>query len=257
MGSIGLLSPARRVKQSMCTLKIRAQNAIHAAGWGQWQALVPIDSFMSSCELAIRALREKNHEFGDYLEFGVSRGTSMACMYHALRNSGLTDARLFGFDSFEGMPDEASEQGWLPGQYASTIGATRRYLKTMGVNLRNFRLIKGWFKESLTAATIERFNLRRASIIMVDCDIYSASKEALWFCAPLIAKEAVIIFDDWGWRADNNQIGQQEAYAEFLEAFPHFQSLSLEPAHIPQARIFLLTRHNPQRETPASGPATS
>jgi hypothetical protein len=205
--------------------------------------LVPEDAFGECCDGAIRALKDQGHNpFGAYLEFGVSRGTSLAAMHHALERAGLPHVLLLGFDSFEGMPLEAQEQGWPPGAYRSTISATRKYLQTKGVKLDRVRLIEGWFKDTLTQDTIARVGLTKASLIMVDCDIYSASREALWFSEPLIHDMAVIFFDDWGWRGDINEVGQKEAFAEFLEAFPTLSAEKL-PAYIPQARVFLVKRH--------------
>ena len=227
VGLLGLVQSLKRIPRAM--------------GWLGWDPLVPEEEFLASCDLAIESLRAKGHEFGDYLEFGVSRGTSMACMHHALRKAGLLGVRLIGFDSFKGLPSEASGQGWKPGEYASTISATKRYLKKAGIDPGELHLIKGWFRDTLTPKTVTQLRLRVASLIMVDCDIYTASKEALWFCEPLISDRTVIIFDDWGWRADVGEIGQQEAYAEFLEAFPHYTSEPLS-AYMPQARMFLVTR---------------
>ena len=212
-----------------------------ARGWIEWQPLVPSEPFSRSCDRAISTLRNDGHEFGDYLEFGVSRGTSMACMFHALQRAALDNVRLVGFDSFAGMPVEAETQGWKRGAYASTLTATRRYLKRNGVDLDRVRLIKGWFRDTLTDRTVRQLDLRKASLIMVDCDIYTASKEALWFCEPLITDTAVIMFDDWGSRADYDELGQREAFAEFLAEFADFSAEPLE-AYIPEARIFLLKR---------------
>ena len=228
--SVGLLGLARRARQ-----------ALLAEGWLEWRPLLPAGPFSASCALAIETLGAHGHEFGDYLEFGVSRGTSMSCMYQALRRAGLAHVRLIGFDSFEGMPSEAAGQGWAPGTYASTMGATKRYLKRAGVDAANVHLVKGWFRDTLTPQTTARLGLRKASLIMVDCDIYTASKEALWFCEPLIADRVVIIFDDWGWSADRGEAGEREAFAEFRKAFPQFAVEPL-PAYIPQARMFLVTR---------------
>ena len=233
--SVGLLKTARRGKRAV-------YESLHARGWVGWTSLVPEQQFTISCDLAIRTLATAGYQFGCYLEFGVSRGTSMACVYHALRRAGLSDVKLIGFDSFEGMPPESAGQGWKPGRYASTIGATRRYLKKAGVDVNQVHLVKGWFRDTLSPEAATRLNIDKASLIMVDCDIYTASKEALWFSEPLIKDKAVIIFDDWGWRSDQGEIGQQDAYTEFLEAFPQFITESL-PAYIPQARMFLVTRY--------------
>ena len=93
--------------------------------------------------------------------------------------------QLVGFDSFEGMPAEAAAEGWTPGAYRSTLAATRRYLSSQGVKFENVELVKGWFEDTLTPATRERLGLTKASLIMVDCDTYSATKLALEFTLPL------------------------------------------------------------------------
>ena len=85
-------------------------------------------------------------------------------------------------------------------------------------------LVKGWFKDTLTEKTRRELALDKASLIMVDCDIYSASKDALRFSEPHIRKHAVILFDDWGWR--EGEIGQKEAFEELLAAHP---DLTAEP----------------------------
>lgn len=60
---------------------------------------------------------------GGYVEFGIGGGTStMECIHKATGALGLESMRLFGFDSFEGLPDD--------GDYAGTswceAGSTRR-----------------------------------------------------------------------------------------------------------------------------------
>ncbi|MEM1383965.1 MAG: TylF/MycF/NovP-related O-methyltransferase [Pseudomonadota bacterium] len=242
LDTVGLRGAAQRVKRWL-----------HARGWVRWEPLVPHDAFSESCDQAIASLRAADHQFGDYLEFGVSRGTAMACMHHALRRAGLGRVRVFGFDSFEGMPEESAGQGWRPGLYASTIGATRAYLREAGVDMGGVTLTKGWFKDTLTEETKSSLGLGRASLILLDCDIYSATKEALWFCEPLIGDETVLIFDDWGWQADKGEIGQREAFREFLDTFPQFQIAQELPGYIPQARIFRVARIPGADESPRPG----
>jgi O-methyltransferase len=216
--------------------------------WG-WKILVPKEEFTHCARNAIRTLQRSDQAepTGDYLEFGVSRGTSLACMFHALASEHASNVRLIGFDSFEGMPAEAATQGWRPGAYRSTIHTTRRYLSKAGVDLTRVQLVKGWFDDTLTSETRRRLDISKASLIMIDCDIYTASRQALWFCEPLIHDQAVIFFDDWGWRSDLEKIGQREAFDEFLAEFP---SLSAEPlpAYLPQARVFLVIRLAKERE---------
>jgi O-methyltransferase len=206
-----------------------------------WTPLSPKEQFAACCRMAIEELAKHGHEFGDYLEFGVSRGTSFAVMHDALAEKGLNSVRLFGFDSFEGLPPEAEKEGWKAGDFYSAISATRKYLRERGIDWTRSILIKGWFGETLNDETIRKFEIERASLIMVDCDIYSASRDALWFSEPLIGDHAVIFFDDWGAGPLENRIGQIEAFDELLRAFPHLRADPM-PSYAEHARVFLVSR---------------
>ena len=96
------------------------------------------------------------------------------------------------------------------------------------MDLDRVTLVKGWFRDSLNEATKERLKLQKASLIMVDCDIYAATKEVLTFVLPLVRDRAVIIFDDWGWRSDLGEIGQREAYQECIENVEEFKVKRLD-----------------------------
>jgi O-methyltransferase len=226
----------------------RAQLIAH--GVGPWRPLVPEDDLKECIRNALDRLMEGESGFrmGNYLEFGVSRGTSLACVYQVLNEKGLLHNRLFGFDSFKGMPAEAANEGWRAGQYHSTLGATRRYLRKRGVDADRTCLVKGWFADTLKPEKVSEYDIDHASLIMIDCDIYSASKDALDFCAPLIRSAAVIMFDDWGWRSDKNLIGQREAFEEFLANNPDFTADPL-PAYHRAARAFMVRRTHVMKST--------
>ena len=69
-----------------------------------YMPLVDHDQIEPKYEMAWKQLREHSPLLGDYLEFGVSRGHSMASMHRVISRLKLDRVRLFGFDSFEGMP---------------------------------------------------------------------------------------------------------------------------------------------------------
>lgn len=163
---------------------------------------------------------------GDYLEFGVFTGTSMICMHQTLGELDLRQVRLFGFDSFEGLPDNAADTDkgiWQPGAYKAELETVRARFARAGIPAEQVTLVKGWFSDTLTPDTASHLGLRKAGVIMVDADMYSSSKEALDFCAPLIKDEAVIIFDDW-YAGDGllvaENMGQKRAFDEFLAENP-------------------------------------
>lgn len=243
---VGLGSPARRVASRLPKIASRLRDM----GVLPWKPLVPEAALTGCLRHALRELRRREPAaaLGDYLEFGVSRGTSMACAYRVLQEGAPPHVRLIGFDSFEGMPPEAACEGWRPGEFRSTLAATRRHLAARGVDLGRVALVEGWFKDTLTPATRARLAIGKASLILVDCDIYTASKEALAFSEPLIRGHAVVAFDDWGLESRMRSLGQKEAFEEFLAAHPDIRAEPLA-AYAPQARVFMLSRR------PAVGPA--
>lgn len=179
-------------------------------------------------------------KIGDYLEFGVSHGTSLSIMYKVLKQLNLDRVRIFGFDSFEGMPPVAAhedENRWQPGEFASSIEATTEYLSNHGVDLKRTFLIKGWFSDTLTSTVINKYGIHKASVIMIDCDIYSSSKQALDFCKSLIKDKAIIFFDDW---IEDKNYGEPRAWEEFLNENPTFKAKEFG-AYQPTGRIFEIT----------------
>ena len=180
-------------------------------------------------------------DLGAYVEFGVSRGTSMSCVYNVLKAKKIDHVRLVGFDSFEGMPEESASEGWTPGAYRSTLAATKSYMASQGVTFEHIELVKGWFDDTLTPEIKQTLGLTKASMLMVDCDSYSATKLALEFSLPLIHEQAIVIFDDWGARSDRDMIGQREAYQECVVDRGEFTTKPLSSYH-ERARVFLFTR---------------
>lgn len=193
--------------------------------------------------------REPAARLGDYVEFGVYHGTSLACMYDARTQLGLSEMRLFGFDSFEGLPPSAAHEDgglWSPGQFKSTMGLTRENLRRWGVPPDAVRLVKGWFSQTCTPETRTRLGLTRASVIMVDCDLYSSTRAALAFCEPLVDTQTVLVFDDW--HASNlaeKGMGEAKAFEEFLAEHPHLSARELPGLNYKDKRdpmLFLVSR---------------
>lgn len=196
--------------------------------------------------LLLLAERQGESSLGDYLEFGVYNGTSMICMYNVLEELGFNNIRMFGFDSFEGLPETAAkddEGSWHQGQFCCDYEFTRKVLYFEGIDEDRFFLIKGWFSDTLNDQLIRTHNITKASVIMIDCDMYLSAKEALAFCAPLIGKEAVILFDDW-YSANNlagRNLGEKRAFDEFLSKNTNFKTEELN-SYCENAKIFLVSR---------------
>jgi predicted O-methyltransferase YrrM len=190
------------------------------------------------------------HQIGDYLEFGVYNGSSLVCMFRALDYLHIEQVRLFGFDSFQGLPRDAlpgDEGTWLGGEFSSSQEFAQAVLTHEAVDLDRVWLVKGWFDEILTDRFKAKHELKKAGLIMIDCDIYSSAKEALRFCAPLIKDEAVVVFDDWGsGNLAERDLGEKRAFDEFLRDNPDLMAERLPDLRYTEAsEVFLVkrTRH--------------
>jgi hypothetical protein len=180
--------------------------------------LVDPESLTARFVDALRLLTANGSEVGDYLEFGVYNATSMCCMFRALQTVGNRHSRLIGFDSFEGLPPVAARDSaghWQPGEFSSSLEFARRVLEYEGVDNNRVTLVKGYYDATLTDQRRTDLRIQRASVIMVDCDLYQSTIEALRFCQPAIVDQSVILFDDWYPLADQG-LGERKAFEEWL-----------------------------------------
>lgn len=213
--------------------------------------LIPAEQLEPKYVEALTYLK-KNDSLGDYLEFGVFRGTSLLCMHRALQKMNIHTIRSFGFDSFEGLPEvtDPGDRVWHKGQFKFPLEETRKNLDDAQVDWSRTFLIKGFFTDTLNAALIRQYKIKNAAIIMIDCDMYASAKEALNFCAPLIQKEAIIFFDDWTSTHDlaKKNVGEKQAFDEFLKEHTQFTVKDFgsyyptKTKEESEAKIFLVTR---------------
>ena len=116
-------------------------------------------------------LRSEDGLLGDYLEFGVFNGTSLSCMHRVTEELALKHMRLFGFDSFAGLPDTAEQESdglWSGGSFQIDYEFTKNWLTQQGVDWGRVFLIAGWYHETLTQKLIDKYKLTKASVIMID-----------------------------------------------------------------------------------------
>jgi O-methyltransferase len=158
---------------------------------------------------------------GDYVEFGVYVGTSMAAAVRAFDRVGVARSRFVGFDSFEGLPPGSEQDGWTSGAFAASRSVAEWNLARQGVRHR-VELVEGWFDVTCTEQTVERLGLGNVLVAMIDCDTYSSSRVALDFVEPLLAPQALVIFDDWYARnPEGTELeGQRRAFHELVARRP-------------------------------------
>lgn len=167
---------------------------------------------------------------GDYLEFGVWKGTSLITAFHmSKRMPNLSNIRFYGFDSFEGLPAIKDIDGHFTdfnsGEYSCSLENVKNNLINSAVDLGKVRLIKGWYKDTLNIDTAKTLDIKHAAIIYVDCDLYDSAKDVLNFITPYVMDGTIIIFDDWYCFKGRSDSGEQRAFSEWLACNANFTAV--------------------------------
>jgi hypothetical protein len=122
-------------------------------------------------------LKHNNHTL--WLEFGVASGRTINYF------SKFTDKNVYGFDSFEGLPEK-----WRDG---FDKGAFNRDGVPPEVN-SNVILIHGWFNDTLIPFLKEQN--KKISFLHIDCDLYSSTKYIFNAVKDYLEYDCVILFDE-------------------------------------------------------------
>jgi hypothetical protein len=117
-----------------------------------------------------------------YLEFGVFEGRSLRWWSHNLSQSG---AKLVGFDSFEGLPEDWRPE--IPAGHFRTSGPPQ-------IDDSRVSFQVGWFEETLPKFTVPDHD---QLILNVDCDLYSSASTVLRWVEPYLRPGTLIYFDEF------------------------------------------------------------
>lgn len=195
---------------------------------------------------------------GDYLEFGVYRGESLAAAYKALRSNRSQHTvsdfdspdykrwkehppRFFAFDSFEGLPPGATERqvDYFPGAYGCSEAEFRSNIAREGVDLVRVVTVPGYYDRSLNQDVKRKHVLTRASVVMIDCDLYESTVPVLDFLTDLVGQGTILIFHDWFRFKGRPDCGEQRACREWLARNPQLELIEYWREG-PQAASFLV-----------------
>ena len=137
---------------------------------------------------------------GAIVECGTYQGKSLAPLGLLLRE--IEDSRqVFGVDSFQGFPDEASKHDFIEGQLPNfskpeyfanaNVDQVKAYFKKF--KLENvIQLIVGFYEE-----TLPNFPVDDISLLILDCDLYDSYHIALKHLYPKVSSGGWIIFDEY------------------------------------------------------------
>jgi len=166
---------------------------------------------------------------GDYLEFGVWRGANLIRAYHLSRRfNWLSKIRFHGFDSFMGIPELTQNQSeaaqFPPGSFRASLEEVTDNLKRGSVDMSRVALTEGWYSDSLKPETRRRLGIKAASVVYIDCDVYESTVPVLQFVQPCLVDGSIIVFDDWYCFGNKANLGEQKAFAEWLEQNPNLRA---------------------------------
>ena len=168
---------------------------------------------------------------GDYYEFGLFRGYAFLQAYNYSNELNIDNIHFYGFDSFEGLPEatgiDEADGRFFQGQFSCSKENVEKNLKLNGMDMSKTTLVEGFYSDSLTEQLREEHEFNKASVILMDCDLYSSTIEALTWVTPYIQNNTIILFDDWFSYGESDELGQQKAMQDFLEANPNFKSTEL------------------------------
>ena len=162
---------------------------------------------------------EMDETEGDYCEFGCFTGASLT---HSLR---ITSGKEFffkkifyGFDSFEGFPEEAHKV-----YKSKDFSADYKMVKKLEIDSNGrCKIIKGFFEDSLSQKLIKE-KINKISLAFIDCDLALSSIPVFSFIKSRLVNGSFIIIDDY-FNVDQNE---RSIRAEFLKNFTVDKEVSL------------------------------
>lgn len=172
----------------------------------------------------------KSETRGDYYEFGVFQGVSLARAIKAdvvwrSKSGASYIENFFGFDSFEGLPqfiegDHLNDyEVFKPSQFSDTQPQlVLDNITKEGLSVERVSLISGFYSESLKCdSTLKMVKNSKVAIAHIDCDLYSSAVDCLDFLNERLCDGAVVLFDDWFCYRGRPGQGVHKAFNEWKE----------------------------------------
>jgi hypothetical protein len=173
--------------------------------------LRPLTMFPREClvELAwqVRACLEENIP-GAFVECGVWRGGTSFLMAHLLRQAGVTDRKVWLFDSFEGIQPPEDIDGLAAFKWAEdttspfyydnfrvSVEEVRRSADELGLSAHT-EFVKGWFDPTISA---NRDRIGSIAILRIDCNWYTGNRCCLDNLYDQVADGGFVILDYHTW----------------------------------------------------------
>lgn len=144
---------------------------------------------------------------GDFAECGVWKGGSVMMIASMLSAAGITDRKIYLYDTFEGMAKPGDEDGdWEKAEWEknkindqlnkwclSPLEEVQANMATTGYPRENIVFIKGKVEQTIPGTIPGKLALLR-----LDTDWYESTRHELYHLYPLLEKGGILIIDDYG-----------------------------------------------------------
>lgn len=163
-----------------------------------WRLMRRLSSHRPYSQLIPQAVQRD----GDVAECGVFRGRTLLRLATYVQ-SVAPEKTIHGFDSFQGFPPTAVQEGDLGPNRSMTkvknrfkrTGFARQRIEQVAKHLQlNLRLHAGYFENTLPKVVAEG---RRFCFIHLDCDIYESYKTCLNAMYDALVPGGIILFDEY------------------------------------------------------------
>lgn len=153
-----------------------------------------------------------NNIAGDFVECGVWRGGSSMLLAYMLKNRGISEKKIYLYDTFEGMSAPTIVDEDFKGREAKNLlnksesnketsiwcladlQDVKRNMQLTGLDETQIIYVKGKVEN-----TIPKIIPSNISILRLDTDWYESTKHELIHLYPLLTKPGVLIIDDYGY----------------------------------------------------------
>lgn len=189
------------VKKLNRRVRLCAQLPIAAALWKLWHiflikpyTMVDYPRLSSVYDL-LKEMEEYGDVNGSIVECGVWNGGVMALMARVNRQYGRTRS-IFGFDSFQGLPQPGPHDHGPSGTFGR-VGIATGNIKICSDLLYPFEstnLVGGWFEKTYPMCKDMVGNI---AFLHLDFDYYESTKYALENLYPQLSQGAVVVIDDY------------------------------------------------------------
>ncbi len=137
---------------------------------------------------------------GDLIETGVWRGGACIMMRGVLSAWGVTNRTIWVADSFEGLPRpnaekypaDAGDKFYTYPELSVSLEEVQKNFERYGLLDNQVRFLKGWFKDTLSRAPINKL-----AILRLDGDLYESTMDALLALYDKVTEKGYVIIDDY------------------------------------------------------------